>query len=190
MAHEHSVYDTDPHFSINENTRVITDLSSTKTTIIQNDHNSERFTFEMPRYIDGHDMTLCDVVQVHYVNVSTNNVGRSKDVYDVTDLIVDPENDEVIYFTWLVPNTATRYEGSLSFGIHFACTTDKVDYAWNTAIYSGVNITRGIYHLDVPEEEVGDTLMQWQLTMLNKITDLESRVAAFESMANAESMSW
>ena len=44
MAHKHSVYDTDTHFSINQITQAIKNESSSKTTLIQYDHNSERFT--------------------------------------------------------------------------------------------------------------------------------------------------
>lgn len=44
MKQKHSVYDTDAHFSISAATRSIKNESTTKTTVIQNDHNSERFT--------------------------------------------------------------------------------------------------------------------------------------------------
>lgn len=48
MGHTHNVYDTDTHFSINPVTRMIKNESSKKVTLIQHDHNSERFTFELP----------------------------------------------------------------------------------------------------------------------------------------------
>lgn len=51
--HEHSIYDTDPHFVIDAVTRAIT-TQSKKLKLMQYDHNSERLTFEMPRHIDGH----------------------------------------------------------------------------------------------------------------------------------------
>lgn len=66
MAHKHSVYDTDPHFAIDPITRAITNQSTTKTQLMQYDHNSERFTFEIPRLVDGHDMKLCDKIEIHY----------------------------------------------------------------------------------------------------------------------------
>jgi len=61
MAHIHPVYDTDSHFTINPITREIKNESSTKTRLIQYDHNSERFSFDMPKTVEGHDMTLCNV---------------------------------------------------------------------------------------------------------------------------------
>ena len=52
MAHQHGVYDTDKHFVIDSNTRKIENQSKSKITLIQNDHDSERFTFEIPRYVE------------------------------------------------------------------------------------------------------------------------------------------
>ena len=48
MAHIHSVYDNDTHFKIDPATRQISNESG-KVVLMQNDHNSERFTFEIPR---------------------------------------------------------------------------------------------------------------------------------------------
>ena len=72
MAHIHSIYDCDTHFVIDPVTREIKNESE-KTVIVQNDHNSERFSFELPKTIEGHDMSLCNVVQVHYLNTDKNN---------------------------------------------------------------------------------------------------------------------
>ena len=68
MGHKHSVYDSDAHFSINPITKVIKNESSKKTTLVQGDHNSERFSFDIPRHIEGHDMMQCNLVEVHYDN--------------------------------------------------------------------------------------------------------------------------
>ena len=65
MAHKHSVIDTDKHFVIDPVTREITN-NSEKLSLMQNDHNSETYTFEIPRNIDGHEMALCNVVEIHY----------------------------------------------------------------------------------------------------------------------------
>lgn len=58
MSHNHPILDNDPHFKIDKETRMIKDQSQTASILMQGDHNSERYTFEMPRYIDGHDMSL------------------------------------------------------------------------------------------------------------------------------------
>lgn len=54
MGHEHSVLETDTRFKINPITRQIVNESNKKLTLIQGDHNSERFGFEIPRHIEKH----------------------------------------------------------------------------------------------------------------------------------------
>ena len=96
MAHKHSVYDTDLHFIVDPITRKIT-TECKKMQLMQNDHNSERFTFEIPRYIEGHDMILCNVVQIHYINInSSNNQERNSDIYVVDDLQLSPDSETVV----------------------------------------------------------------------------------------------
>ena len=63
MAHKHEVIDTDKHFIIDPVTMGFS-TESKKTTLMQGDHNCERFTFEIPRFIDKHDMSLCNRVEM------------------------------------------------------------------------------------------------------------------------------
>ena len=50
MAHAHIVSDSDNHFIIDPISRQISN-NSKKTILIKTDHNSEQFTFELPRYV-------------------------------------------------------------------------------------------------------------------------------------------
>lgn len=60
VEHKHPVIDTDERFVIDPATREITCASRRENVLMQYDHNSQRYTFELPRYIDGHDMSpLC-----------------------------------------------------------------------------------------------------------------------------------
>ena len=101
MAHKHSVYDTDNHFMIDDVTRAVKNASQTKTMLVQHDHNSERFTFEIPRYIDGHDMSVCNVVQIHYINIDSTTKEQKAGIYEVGDLQISPEGDDVVICSWL-----------------------------------------------------------------------------------------
>ena len=126
MAHVHSVYDTDTHFLIDPTTRKIENESQKKVMLIQGDHNSERFTFECPRFIEGHVMMECTDIEVHFVNTETTNkpaVNVSKGFYTVTDKELSQDSEEVVVFTWLIAGSATKYIGELSFGISFICKT-------------------------------------------------------------------
>lgn len=70
MERKHNIIDSDMHFTVYAVSRRIKSEPK-KVTLMQNDHNSERFTFEIPRYIEGHDMSLCNAVEVHYLDSSS-----------------------------------------------------------------------------------------------------------------------
>jgi len=53
---------------------------------MQFDKNSERLSFELPRYIDSHDMSTCDKAEVHFVN--SNGTETNTGTYTATDLAV------------------------------------------------------------------------------------------------------
>lgn len=162
MIHKHKVYDTDPCFSINPYTRFIKNETNTKITLIQHDHNSERFTFEIPRFIEEHDMSLCNVVQVHYINIESGNRNQNEDVYDITDLHIDPDDNDKVICSWLISGNATKYVGSLNFVVRFSCVTEGViEYAWNTAVFSGISVSSGIFNTNVIAEKYSDILAQW-----------------------------
>lgn len=135
MAHKHSIYDTDKHFLIDPVTRGIT-TECRKTVLMQGDHNSERYTFEIPRYIDGHDMSLCNRVEIHYQNATY------KDMYTAKDTQVSPDSDDIIIFSWLISGNATQYVDLLTFAVHFYCDAEDgtIDYIWKTASYENVKI--------------------------------------------------
>ena len=178
MAHLHSVYDSDSHFKIDSVTRAVKNASQTKTMVVQRDHNSERFTFEIPRYIDGHDMSTCNVVQVHYINIDSKTAKDEEPltysgVYEVDDLQISPDGDDVVICSWLISGNATQYVGNLSFVVRFACTSDDgtIDYAWNTAKHTNVYVTEGIYNGDVIAEEYADILAQWKQELIDAGVD-------------------
>lgn len=167
MAHLHPIYDTDPHFSIDPTTRNITYESEDKLVIVQGDHNSQRYTFELPRYIDGHDMKLCDLVQVHYINIENGGRGRSVGVYEVNDMQTSADDENVIVLSWLVSQNATLNVGSLNFVLHFACTSgSKIDYAWNTTVYSSISIIASIDNAELIVDQYADVLEQWYMELL------------------------
>lgn len=163
MLHRHQVYDSDPHFKIDPVTRAITNDESKKTILMQNDHNSERFSFEIPRLVEGHDVTLCNQVEIHFTNSDSTKQGVNAGVYEVHDMIVDPENENRVIFTWLVSENATQYAGSLSFIVMFACVEEGVSvYRWNTAINNSVSIVKSMNNGEAVVELFPDILAQWK----------------------------
>lgn len=161
MAHLHTVQDSDTHFSIDPITREIK-TESKKILLIQGDHNAERFTFRLPKLIEHHDMMNCDLVTIHFINISgTQTEEQSKGVYEVTDVQVCGEDE--IEFTWLISENATKYAGPLAFCIRFECTTNGVvDYRWQTGIYKNITISNSYYNGEEVTEPFPDILAQWK----------------------------
>ena len=179
MAHIHEVIDDDPHFQINPTSRVITLMGESEPILIQNDHNSERFTFEMPKIIDGHSMLECNRVRVHFINISSaNEFEVSESVYVVTDLNVKKDVNDTVEFTWLIDNTATIHVGTLNFLIEFSCVTEgaidefgneltMVNYSWHTGIYKGITVSDGMDNSAAITGKYYDVLDNW-ITLLAK----------------------
>lgn len=163
MAHLHGVIDADKHFVIDAATREITNQSD-KITLMQNDHNSERFTFEIPREIDGHDMSLCNVVRVHYLNIDTTTKAQNPGFYEVDDLQISPDDNKKIIGSWLISANATKNVGNLNFTIRFKCIADdgSIEYAWSSAIFKGISVGQSYNNSGTVAEEYADIFAQWQ----------------------------
>lgn len=171
MAHIHNVYDTDIHYKIDGVLRTITNVSEVKRYLVQGDHNSERFTFELPRHIDGHDMSTCNVVQVRFLNLDKTEKYRVEDAYNVEDLQISPDSEDVVIFSWLISGNATKYAGTLNFIIRFCCVNDgDIEYSWNTAAHKGVSILDGMENIEVDVEPYSDIIAEWEGRIQNSIT--------------------
>lgn len=177
MPHTHGVEDDDKQFVINPTTRAITSKSSTKLKLVQGDHNSERLTFELPRYVEGHDMAQTASVQVHYVN------GDSEGRYDADDLHVSETDDQTVVFTWLVSRNATKNVDALEFLVKFRCYDESdVVYEWNTAEYAKVTVVEGMDNGEEIIEKYPDVLEQWRQDVLSNLPENENCVSWDELM--------
>ena len=184
MSHVHNITDTDLHFQIDPGARSITFLGERKLKLIQGDHNSERVTFHVPRYVDSHDMSLCTKVEVHFNNISADKRNQSKDVYPVDDVQVNTADDSVVTFSWLISGNATRFEGVLTFLIKFTCLTgETVDYAWHTDLYSDIKVGEGMDNGEAVVAEYSDVLELWKAEVMGDMTAaLDAIIAIQESL--------
>ena len=161
--HDHIVTDSDSHFVIDPDTRKISNAGQTENVLIQYDHNSEVFTFELPRYIDGHDMTLCNRVRVHYNNVDGKTNRAIPDVAEMTDLRVSETDPSKVVSSWLISRNATQLAGTLNFLIQYLCVDDddNIVYEWHTDIYDGVYVSSGRRNGKQAVVRYTDVLEQW-----------------------------
>ena len=175
MSHNSKIKDTETHFIINPETRVITNASASNNTIVQYDHNSERFTFEMPRYVDGHDMMESTIVRIHYRNAASTNLLKTNGVYTPDDLAVSGEDENTITFSWLLSSATSQYIGSLHFSIQFLCLDgDTIEYAWNTSVYKDVVILESINNSDEVAAEINDALIAITEELKSELGDFDN----------------
>lgn len=163
---KHYVADGDgKHFVIDPVTRSIANTTS-KLTLTQKDHNSERYTFEIPKNVEGHDMSLCNKIEVHFINIDAKTREKKIGIYEVNDVqeVTSETGEKLLTFTWLISRRATEYSGTLSFAVRFACFNegdDLPEYAWNTAIHSNISIIESIDSSEATYYEYYDLLQQW-----------------------------
>ena len=186
MAHSHSVYDTDTHFIINPVTRAIKNDSSKKTILMQRDHNSERFTFELPRYVEGHDMSLCNQVEVHYLNVGKGE--QNSGLYTVDDFAIG-EDENTVVCSWLISKNATQLKGQLTFLLNFRCLEDGFEnYSWHTDIYKNIYVSEGIDAALEYTTEYVDVIEQWKAEVMATLTEDISQWEANTKVSLEESI--
>lgn len=165
MEHKHPVFDTDTHFTIDPITRQIKNASHKKTTLMQFDHNSERFTFECPRYIEAHDMSECNKVEVHYLNIDGNR--QNSGVYVVDDFQVMDGDETQVTCSWVISSNATQLAGTLSFLLRFLCVDgDIITYSWNTDMFTAQKVSKGIDASGAFETEYADVIEQWKASVM------------------------
>ncbi len=180
MPHIHEVLDADKHFIIDPCTGELVNYTPDKNNVRQFAHNSERLTFELPRIIEGHDMSTCNVVEVHFINVSnakaTNDVDSRKNpgLYPVKDLTctTNADGEEIVRCSWLISKEATQLAGPLLFRLNFICSNDgNIDYLWPTAIYHDFYVADGINNTDYVVDTYADVLV-----------DFDDRLRALEAI--------
>ena len=173
MVHTHPVIDKDHHFIIDPISRAITNADNKKRALMQYDHNSERFTFEIERFVEGHDLMLCNKVEVHYRNVGSSSRTTIIGVYEVVDMELADEN--TIMFSWLISNNATRHAGKLMFLVVFGCVEEgELVYRWHSDINDSISITSGMNNGEAITAAYPDILTQWKEDLYASVYGMET----------------
>lgn len=167
MAHRHPVYDTDKHFVIDPITKKIS-TECPKLALPQHSHRSERFTFEIPKDVEGHDMSLCNVVEVHFQNIdAANKENKNVGICKVDELKVE---GDTVFGSWLIDGEATYYAGGLVFALHFSCVENGVvEYNLPTMSYSAITVGATIWNSETIANEHPDIIA----SLLARIEELE-----------------
>lgn len=188
-VHTHPVPDTDTYFVIDPITRRIENTNRKKTVIMQYDHNSERFTFELPRYIDGHDMLECNSVTVNVDNIEVVESVEGEeaveprinsDAPDMTDLRIHPDDPEKVISSWLISRNSTQLAGILSFHIEYKCVDidGNVVYEWSTDDYDEIEIRARKKNGEAAVAAHSDLLEQWRTRIFGAGDSVLANIAA------------
>jgi hypothetical protein len=172
MLHEHDVVDTDALFTIDPVTMKIKAEGPVKA-LRQGEHASEVFTFSMPRHIEGHDMALCNVVEVHYDNISSDTRRpETNSSYDTVDnFSVSGESEDTVTWSWLVKRDAVEHPGTLNFDFRFACVAEDgiVKYEKFTEIYESIPVNKRIYNKEKIAADNVDALERFRAEILETV---------------------
>lgn len=189
-VHGHPVPDTDTYFIIDPITRKIENTNRKKNVVMQYDHNSERFTFELPRYIDGHDMLECTSVTVNVDNIEVVEIEGdgveevesriNSDAPDMTDLRVHPTDSEKVITSWLISRNSTQLAGILSFHIEFKCVdaNGNVVYEWSTDNYDEITVKARKKNGEAAVAQHADLLEQWRTRIFGAVDSVMANIAA------------
>jgi hypothetical protein len=171
MGHSHAVHDKDTHFFIDPITRAIT-TDSEKLSVMQYDHNSERLTFEMPRFIESHDMAECNRVEVHFLNIDSKTKDQISGHRELDDFRIDPADKDKVIVSWLISKGATKLGGKLNFLLNFRCVEDGVEtYAWHTNFFLNYVVNAGMDAAALFENEYVDVIEQWKASVVKYFED-------------------
>lgn len=157
------ITDGDSHFVIDTVSRKIINNSG-KDTLVQYDHNSERLTFELPRYIEGHDMSNCNKVAISYLDVTAAGL------YEVDDLAVKEADTETVAFTWLISSNVTQIVGKIAFAIEFECVQEggEITYKWHTGVNEDMRVISTITNDATVAQENVDVLEKWKQELFSR----------------------
>lgn len=117
------VTDDDIQFTMDNKKRLILVPGSQNLLAVQFDNQSEIITFKFPRYQEEVDLST-KIPYVNYKRPQREDLGKAL-------CTIEEITEDTIYFSWLVDEAATQYEGIIQFQVEF---TDSFGYRWQSQV--------------------------------------------------------
>lgn len=197
------IIDSDIPFTINATTRELKNESG-KTVLIQYDDKSERFRFTIDKLVEGHDMSQCNLVEIHYsiteASTRKKHTGVSLVPTGEDGLVLHPSSDnpDKLEFSWLLTRSITQYAGTLGFAIRFLVTSAEpieevcdncksvlgstdILYCWGTAVNNTIVIASSIDGGTNIEEEYADIIADWEYRMTTFDKEIDESMDEMEA---------
>ena len=153
-----AVVDSDSAFIIDPKSKSIIGAPE-KNILAQSANKSERFSFYISTsVIEGHDLSTCNSIMIHYDNIEEKTLQKSSGIYSVRDFVV--AEDGSASFSWLLDPDATVFVGGLIFSIHFAnvAADGAVEYDFPTLTYSKITVGATVWNSDTIAKNHPDIL--------------------------------
>lgn len=156
--------------------RVITVPPDLKRLGVQYDKNVESVTFDCPRYWDGIDL-LDMAVYINYVR-SDGKTGS----YHVADTAVDPDDENMINFTWTISEHVAYVNGKITFLVcaKHSDSSGASTNRWNSEINRDCYISEGMDTNQVIEDVNTDLITQ----VLLKIDELDEKCTTIPTLVS------
>ena len=163
---------TEAHIVVDSN-RFITVPEELKRIAVQFDNNMETVTFDCPRYWDGIDMSKMKV----YINYLTKSNVRG--MYWAEKVTVDPQDDTIMHFDWLITRNVTLVKGPISFLVCIRDVDEEGNESnhWNSELNQEMYVSEGLECEESILEQYPDI-----------ITELLTRMDYVEEIATPEHM--
>ena len=147
--------DEERHIIVDE-TRKITVPDELKRIAVQYDHNIETVTFNCIRYWDGHDMSTMHV----YINYMLAN--KALGCYMSEDVTVDPDDENIIHFTWTISRNVTQAIGPITFLVCIKRVDEEGNEVnhWNSELNKEMFVNQGLECGEPISEDYPDIIEQ------------------------------
>lgn len=147
--------DEERHIIVDE-TRKITVPDELKRIAVQYDHNIETVTFDCIRYWDGHDMSTMHV----YINYMLAN--KALGCYMSEDVTVDPNDENIIHFTWTISRNVTQAIGPITFLVCIKRVDEEGNEVnhWNSELNKDMFVNQGLECGEPITEDYPDLIEQ------------------------------
>ena len=165
---------TEAHIVVDSN-RFITVPEELKRIAVQFDNNMETVTFDCPRYWDGIDMSKMKV----YINYLTKSNVRG--MYWAEKVTVDPQDDTIMHFDWLITRNVTLVKGPISFLVCIRDVDEEGNESnhWNSELNQEMYVSEGLECEESILEQYPDIITQLLTRM-----DYVEEIATPEHMQN------
>lgn len=157
--------DNEPHIVINAD-RTITVPAELKRIAVQFDHNVETVTFDAPRKWDNHDFVEGGFsVWINYLRADGH-----PGAYLVTDLVEDPDDENLMHFTWTISEEVTAVKGNLAILVCVKKTDaeGKSITHWNSELNKELYVSEGMEYV-YSENEYTNDVVQALLTRMDEL---------------------